>query len=213
MQPVRYNISLLVDPDRNLIPGTTTISLWVYQPTKFIILHVGNQNITAVSVRLYKIVSQFFVPDFNFFVVEVNQCLLPNETISITIDYTIPLNKYSADKNVSPAFLPFQNGRQFLGDANKMQRILFESTENGSYSRNFLFRSSFGYAKYFTPCLDSPKHKSMFLITLKYPRSYQLISDMKMVETTSFSDSSFGKNCSRFHIHLHQGGGGGGVFI
>ena len=168
--PKQYDIKLDINMDTNIFTGLVTIEIMVTAPTRYILFHKVNLNITNVHVEQknlpiqLQIIKQFSYKRNEFYVIETNPSLLAGKIYILNI--------------------------RFAGIMYSDLSGLYTSVhKHGNVERKVAstFFSPIS-ARKAIPCFDEPKFKANFTLTLTHSKIYHALGNMPIHTKTYKND-------------------------
>ena len=163
--PKQYDIKLDINMDTNIFTGLVTIEIMVTAPTRYILFHKVNLNITNVHVEQkdlpiqLQIIKQFSYKRNEFYVIETNPSLLVGKLYMLNIS--------------------------FAGIMSSDLSGLYTSVHKWKIASTFFSPIS---ARKAIPCFDEPKFKANFTLTLTHSKIYHALGNMPIHTKTYKND-------------------------
>jgi len=169
--PLTYKVNLDVNMDTDLYQGIVDINFIVVNTTKIVIFHEVGLNITNVSIKEIKTSSETFVEKQfeylknEYYVLETRTDLLKDKKYTLTIKFVGIMHSDLCGFYSS-----------YHVTANKTRHKVAST-----------FFSPISARKAF-PCLDEPKYKANFTLTLTHSDKYSALGNMP-VESRTFNNN------------------------
>lgn len=173
--PMTYGIMLDVDLTTSVVTGDVNITCNVTTPTKYVLIHAKDMDISATHVSYpgnstLNLVKTLFYEMNDFYVIQLQE-LLSTRPVSVHIAFNYTLRKDLAGFYRS-SYTTLEGTKQSLATTQ------FEPTD----------------ARRAFPCFDEPSFKANFTLTIKHRAKYWVASNMPV----QYQDESDGVITTRF---------------
>ncbi|XP_030370374.1 uncharacterized protein LOC115620994 [Scaptodrosophila lebanonensis] len=173
LTPLSYKIYLHPDLERGHFSGQEEIKVQVNQPTKQIILHAYELNITSVVVEIAGTFPALEVANYELDVVR--------EMLIIDMVEKLPLKKIIVSIMFNQKML------------NKLEGLYTSTYYTPANEPRTIATTKFepSHARQAFPCFDEPAFKATFTISVLHPTdSYHALSNMNQVNSINFGENT-----------------------